>query len=274
MNKINITERSQSYYKQDTADMDTWFKIANRDYDELINGFDFNALFGNYTSPLRLLDIGCGTGKFPSMLHPHLSVKPLIKYDYLDPSQYCLDEIRSVLKLPYIPELPLLQSMERWELDNTAIEQYDLVWSIHAVCNWDITQLASSIKKLQQLLKPETGVAMIFIFSNDSFYNKIYNIYRKSFKENRLKPFVCSEDLMQSLNDLNIDFTQKRLKYNHDILLSQSDVLEKYLQKCVFDSLTLNDWFKMDSTRNLIEENKREKHYCFPQISDLIMFGR
>lgn len=31
MNKVNIVERSQTYYKQGIADMDTWFKIANRD---------------------------------------------------------------------------------------------------------------------------------------------------------------------------------------------------------------------------------------------------
>jgi len=85
-------ELSTRYYQQGTLEKDLWFQVAERDYTELIQAFDFDTFFSSFDTPITLLDVGCGTGKFPTMLCPHISDRLHIQYDYLDPSQHSLDE--------------------------------------------------------------------------------------------------------------------------------------------------------------------------------------
>ena len=66
-------ELSTKYYQEGTLEKDIWFRVASTDYIELIKAVDFVKLFSQCPTPIELLDVGCGTGKFPSMLQSLLN---------------------------------------------------------------------------------------------------------------------------------------------------------------------------------------------------------
>ncbi len=60
------------------------------DYEKLIEEYSFNNLFKGFAkNKLKLLDIGCGTAKFPSLLDKKLEGDIHISADLLDISEYC-----------------------------------------------------------------------------------------------------------------------------------------------------------------------------------------
>ena len=70
---------------------EAWFRIVEHDYTQLIAAIDWEEVFQKQRADFQLLDIGCGTGRFPKMLQSSIAVATLrIQYDYLDPSHYCL----------------------------------------------------------------------------------------------------------------------------------------------------------------------------------------
>ncbi|NES66291.1 MAG: hypothetical protein F6K24_14005, partial [Okeania sp. SIO2D1] len=60
---------SKSYYQAEKLDLDSWFQVTQVDYEKLIEEYSFNNLFKGFAkNQLKLLDVGCGTAKFPSLL--------------------------------------------------------------------------------------------------------------------------------------------------------------------------------------------------------------
>ncbi|NES92743.1 hypothetical protein, partial [Okeania sp. SIO2B9] len=60
---------SKSYYQAEKLDLYSWFQVTQIDYEKLIEEYSFNNLFKGFAkNKLKLLDIGCGTAEFPSLL--------------------------------------------------------------------------------------------------------------------------------------------------------------------------------------------------------------
>jgi SAM-dependent methyltransferase len=81
---VTTTDSDAAFYAEGILDVDRWFQIAHADYWALRTALDINALFTASARHLRLLDIGCGTGRFPTLLRPYLNQRgPVIDYDFI-----------------------------------------------------------------------------------------------------------------------------------------------------------------------------------------------
>ncbi|MEB3339682.1 hypothetical protein [Okeania sp.] len=94
-NNINLitdnSELSKSYYQPEKLELDSWFQVAQIDYEKLIEQYSFNNLFKGFAkNQLKLLDIGCGSAKFPSLLDKKLDGNIHLSADLLDISEYSL----------------------------------------------------------------------------------------------------------------------------------------------------------------------------------------
>lgn len=271
---IDTTDRSYAYYRKNVVDIETWFKIANVDYIELNKAFDFDGFLADFLQPVKLLDIGCGTGAFPELLRPYLRQDLKIQYDYLDPSSYCLNEIKSLFKGQYQQGLALQDTIENINIAYAG--QYDFIWAIHSLTNWRRSHLQESTEKIKALLNPQHGIAMVFNLSDLSFYAEIYKLYSRIFRNNQLPSLISSEEFMSVLTDLGIAFVHKRLCYVHELNRKlQPYVMEKYLQKCVLDSLTLETWFSIPETSQFLNTFCKDDGaiYRFTQTADVICFS-
>ena len=72
INDMQSNDSAAAFYSEDFLDVDRWFQIADADYVALIKSLNLNDLFPAIAKRLRLLDVGCGTGRFPTLLLPRL----------------------------------------------------------------------------------------------------------------------------------------------------------------------------------------------------------
>ncbi|WP_426585484.1 hypothetical protein [Dapis sp. BLCC M229] len=85
------SDLSKSYYQAEKLDLDSWFQVAQIDYEKLIEEYSFNNLFKTFAkNQLKLLDVGCGTAKFPSLLDKKIDGDIHLLADLLDISEYSL----------------------------------------------------------------------------------------------------------------------------------------------------------------------------------------
>lgn len=264
-------KRSQDHYQENVLDPEAWFKIADRDYVELINSVDFQALFSSFNSPVDLLDVGCGTGKFPSMLREHLHKDSEINYDYLDPSSHCLSKTYSTLISPYHKRHAFHTTLEDLSTKFVPLSGYNVAWAIHSLYCVDQTSIVEVVDKLIKLTNPDNGVAMIIMANRDAFYHHIYDLYNHLFYHGSKNSFTAAEDITDALELLDKEAFVKQLQFEHVIPAAEHGLLEKYLHKCVFENLPLDMWMENTTMREFLSSYSDGKVYRFPQEVSVIM---
>ncbi len=77
--------------------MEAFYVLATEDYRQLALAADWPALLAGRAT---LLDVACGSGKFPTALRTYadLPPEPAIAYDLLDPSAFSIAEARAALR--------------------------------------------------------------------------------------------------------------------------------------------------------------------------------
>ncbi len=266
-------ELSTEYYQEGTLEKDLWFQVATRDYTELLSSFNFHTFFSSYPSPIDLLDVGCGTGKFPSMLCAQLPENIQVHYDYLDPSQHCLDELKQSLKIPFLPRTALNTTLETLEQSACPPDGYQVIWCLQSLYCVQFDALRTIMKKLQALLNPSDGIGLIYLASSDAFYHRLYNLYNEAYFSAIRQPYITAQDVTKILEALNITYHVRKLSFSHTIEASEEKVLGNYLNQCVFDAQAW-DKFQCNSTlKEFLESFRSEEEYRFPQQVWLIMFG-
>ena len=267
-------ELSNQYYQQGTLEKDLGFQVATRDYTELINAFDFRTFFSRFDSPMELLDIGCGTGKFPSMLASRLSPTLQGHYDYIDPSEHSLEELRKSLTTPFTPRTALRKTVETLEQSAGPAQGYQVIWCVQSLYCLQHHALEAVMKTLKALLNVRNGVALIYLASSQAWYHRLYNVYNQEVYPNLRQPYITAENVLTILDRLHISYEVNKLHFPHTIPCSDQEILKKYLNQSVFDP---DAWERSQSSRPiqaLLDSYCNEESYQFPQQVWLIGFTR
>jgi SAM-dependent methyltransferase len=277
MNQIQVTNQRikqvLEFYQSGTLESDVWFQIANKDYIKLLRDFNFYRLFSWWPKPIELLDIGCGTGKFPTMLREHLPPKIEIIYDYLDPSAYCLMEMKKALVSPYQPRTAFHSTFEELQESKCPANGYDIVWAIYSFCYLDYEHLAKTISKLNKLIEPKKGVALILLQSRHSFYNRAQENYKQAFYGHGQEPYLAIEDFCETMDALGFNVEVKNWQIIHDIPSADRELLEYYLQQVVLESRPLSQWEQNKKLWHFLQSFNDGAIYHFPQKLSLLMYS-
>jgi SAM-dependent methyltransferase len=249
-----------------------WFSITEIDYTDLMQKLNFKELFSLFAAPIELLDIGCGSGRFPSILRQHLSNDYSINYDYLDPWEDKLVETEQALSELYSLRKRLCTSVESLDPTDCPADGYDLLWSMHSFYYVERDSLKDTLEKLRNLVKTREGIALIYLSSRDAFYNQFYELYLRQTGING-DLFVCAEEIVRALDSIGIESTILTVDTQHKIPLCDERLLERYIQGCAMKADAYQNVKSDKLLTDFVDSFKGPSHYQFPQSLKLIAFG-
>jgi SAM-dependent methyltransferase len=238
---VDTAARSLAHWSEKSrVEMDAFYALARRDYERLARGFVDHAAWLRRVADGRrritLLDVACGSGKFPEALQEFGGVGALsgelqIDYDLLDPSPFSLLEAAQALRPPFVAAARHETLVE--ELDD-AVGPFDVVWATHALYSLTPDAVHAATARMLAALAPG-GALLIAQGSRESHYLRFYRHFLDDFRDGQGTMYAASEDLAEALRAGGADPHVVRLSYDQTAPLDDAITVEGYLQRCAFD---------------------------------------
>ncbi len=273
--------RSCAHWSEDgRAGMDSFYVLATEDYRQLATAVDWGAwLTARETAAggraLRLLDVACGSGKFPAALRVHSDVATValrpIAYDLLDPSAFSLREARATLEQPFVPGREFHCRLQ--DLDSAA-SAYDVVWAVHALYALPARELEDGLARFVDALAGD-GVGFIANACEESHYLSFYRAYLEGCRDGRGTPYTSAEAIVSALRRLGVGLETRVVEYEGRATRQQERDVEGYLQRCLFDdTLSLEAMLQDPALGGYLRRCRSDEGWHFRQRVMLIFVSR
>ncbi|MEO0323066.1 MAG: class I SAM-dependent methyltransferase [Myxococcota bacterium] len=235
MSADDTFERSLAHWSEARRDeMDAFYTVASLDYRELARAWDWNRELRRHLpqgGTLRILDVACGSGKFPEALREHTQLgglrgTPLV-LDLLDPSAFSIREASASLRPP-------MRAGESFECTLQALpaeaRDYDVVWAVHALYALPEAELAEGVAAFLRALAPN-GLGFVGHATRASHYLAFYEAYRAG--REGTTPYTSAEAIAAAFAAAGATVEVRPLRYTQ--VIHNEEVLEGFLQRCLFD---------------------------------------
>lgn len=209
--------------------MESFYALAREDYRQLAAARDWGADLREHApdAALRLLDVACGSGKFPSaLLAAGLPTHPVVEVDLLDPSAFSIAEARAALAPPFVAA-----GEHEVFLQDFTSTGYDVAWAMHALYALPPAELAAGVARMVAAVRPG-GFGAVAQASSASHYLAFYDAYRAAFAP-EATPYTDAEGVASALRAAGAPIEVQVLHYRTGS--SDRAVVEGFLQRCAFD---------------------------------------
>ena len=230
-------ERSCAHWSEaKRAEMEAFYQLAGRDYVELARAADWRAWLAARQAEagergLRLLDVACGSGKFPEALAAHAGIGQAavraVTYDLLDPSAFSLAEAASVLRPPFAPAARFECTLQ----DLPPVDPYDVVWATHALYALPEAELPGGLAAFARAMGDE-GHGVIAHATRGSHYLRFDAAFREAFGTEG-EPYASAEAVEAAARAAGLAVRRQILGY--EAVSDDDAAVEGYLQRCAFD---------------------------------------
>ena len=261
--------------------MDAFYALARRDYERLARGFvDHSTWLRRVADGRRritLLDVACGSGKFPEALQDFGGVGALagelqIGYDLLDPSPFSLSEAAQALRPPFVEAARHETLVE--DLDG-AVGPFDVVWATHALYALAPDAVRPAAARMLAALAPG-GALLIGQGSGEGHYLRFYRHFLDDLRNGQGTMYAASTDLAEALRACGAEPRVVRLSYDHTIPLEDAVTVEGYLQRCAFDdAVSLREMMAASHLGRYLRDCRDEDQgvWRFHQEVDVLLLG-
>ncbi len=236
----DILRRSNAHWSEaGRGGMDAFYRLATDDYRHLALARDWRATLEDMQAraedrPLRLLDVACGSGKFPNALVRHAGlaearIRP-IETALLDPSAFSLAEARANLPAPFVPVAEHETTLQDFEPPE---DGYDVVWATHALYAVPEADLPAAMARFAEALAPG-GLGVIAHSAAAGHYIEFHRRWLAAFEPEGV-PYVAAEALLDALRGTGLAPEIRPVRYDSVAAPADTAAVEGYLQRCVFD---------------------------------------
>lgn len=230
MNRPDTAQRSLDHWSEaGRSEMQAFYALATEDYRQLVGARDWAADLSARAvdGRVRLLDVACGSGKFPSaLLAAGLPTEPAVDVDLLDPSAFSISEARAVLAPPFVAA-----AEHEVFLQDFAGTGFDVAWATHALYALPPAELAAGVAKMVAALR-SGGFGAVAQASSRSHYLAFYDAYRASFAPDAT-PYTDAEGVAAALRSAGAPVEVQVIHYRTGT--ADRAVAEGFLQRCAFD---------------------------------------
>jgi SAM-dependent methyltransferase len=238
--------RSLAHWSEAGRDeMEAFYAFARLDYELLAGVMDWGAALaaahgrGPTDGPLPLLDVACGSGKFPAALLRADALDAIaaagVRYDLLDPSAFSIAEAATVLRAPLREGAHLQTTLEALD---PATGPWDVVWATHALYALEPAALPAAAERFAGAISAE-GFGFMAQGAHDGHYLTVYRAFLEGVRGGAGTPYLSGEQVADALTHAaaprGLVATRRHLRYEHHVPVEQHALLEGYLQRCLFD---------------------------------------
>ena len=272
---MDTYERSCAHWSESGRnEMESFYALATVDYHYLAESRDWVGWLRDHQArvaprPLRLLDVACGSGKFPTALlrcAPEMQRLAEIRYDLLDPAEFSIQETRRVLRAPFRAQDDLAIPLQAL----AATETYDVAWATHALYAIPAPELDRAFEQLLRAMRPGSEI-FIAHAHRDGHYVDFYQRFLDAFRAGRGTPYCSVEDIVASLERLGVRPELRTVEYQNGVPGHRRDTVEGYLQRCVFDdSIRLDALLDHPTTGSYLSGCQHDGEWRFPQRVGLV----
>ena len=258
-------------------EMEAFYSLASIDYKYLAEAFDWKKWLENCQADvgqrrLKLLDIACGSGKFPIALGEYTNISDAkispIEYALLDPSAFSIAEARKVLPPPFIAGIEFETNLQSLSCGQ---REFDIIWATHALYAVPEDELECA---LERFIFAMARVGFIAHASNESHYLRFYQHYLNGFKGGLGEPYSSAEQIIQKLTNLGVSYRIEKLSYANGVPEESLLQVEGYLQRCIFDNtINLEEMRKNSITGPYLDNCLKDGKWRFQQEVMLIFLS-
>jgi SAM-dependent methyltransferase len=243
-----ILSRSSSHWSEaGRAGMDAFYRLATDDYRHLALAQDWRTFFEDAQAAagdrsLRLLDVACGSGKFPNALALHAGLHEAqiapVETALLDPSAFSIAEARAALPAPFQPGAEFETTLQALDVPPGG---YDIVWATHALYAIPEDELAAAMARFRDAIAPG-GRGIIAHSAEAGHYVAFHGHYLAAFDAPGVARYVSAETIAATLRDAGAEVAVQEVVYDSVAGADATDAVEGYLRRCVFDdTVTLSE---------------------------------
>ncbi|TCO75524.1 class I SAM-dependent methyltransferase [Chromatocurvus halotolerans] len=275
--KDELLARSSAHWSEARRPgMEAFYTLATDDYRYLAEARDWATWLAQAQASagersLRLLDVACGSGKFPNALVRHAGIAarslPPIITDLLDPSAFSIAEARAALPLPFTPADEHEVTLQDFD---PPPEGYDIVWATHALYAVPRQDLQAACAKFCAAIG-NNGQGIIAHSAAAGHYVEFHRRFLAAFGKGDIEPYVSAEQLAACLraSGARVDVTD--ICYDTIAHPDATGAVEGYLQRCVFDdSVPLSELLSRSPTSEWLADCQTTDGWRFPQVAHLL----
>ena len=271
-----LSEASQAHWSEaKRRGMEDFYALATADYRHLAEAIDWRAWLEARQRavgerPMRLLDVACGSGKFPAALIRHAGVAEAairpVDCALLDPSEFSLSEARAGLRLPFVAGQAYQCPLEALETPSGA---FDILWATHALYALPEAALEDGLERFLTAMRGGTGV--IAHAAADSHYLRWQALFLEAFRGGAGTMFTSAESIVAALERLGAGIEVCEITYETAAPCTDGAQVEGFLQRCVFDdTVSLAEMQNRAPTAAYLAACRDDTAWRFPQTVKLI----
>ena len=263
-------------------EMEAFYELASVDYRYLAEAYRWGSAFQSLASRKnrgRLIDVACGSGKFPQALLACPGVTDLSKaarykldYDLLDPSEFSVREAKQALAPPFQAGSEFCCTLQDWD-GQTGL--YDIAWATHALYCVPAEELEQGLARMCSALADD-GFGFIAQGMRDGHYVGFYDQYIASMTDDDRTPYSDGAQVEAALKNLGMQVQTRVLDYTTVVPADRPQLLESYLQRCAFDdTFGLDEMLRREPLAGYLASchDLDSGEYRFPQRVGMILFS-